>query len=252
MTAPARVIVFAVGAFLLAGAYVVVAHDLATTQAPAEAYGALLTGLALDERGTRNVVAAVLFDLRPSDTLGEALALFVASAGLQLVLRGMLGEQRRPLPRTSIPGRRVPVTSDAVATITLALVTPIVALAAYLSLRGHLSVGGGLQGGAVASSALAALFLAGRYRAQRRIASEERLDHLEALSVGGYVLVGLLGLVVGAAFFDNVLPLGVPGTLVSSGTIQVLSIIVAIEAGAAVVLVISELQEEPLEREGGP
>lgn len=252
MSEGARRTSFAAGAALLALVFGVVAVDLPGLVQADGAYGELLAGIAVEERGSLNAVAAVLFDLRPSDTLGEALALFVASAGLQLVLRGLAGERERALPRTSLPGRTVPVTSDAVRTIALTLVLPLVALAVFLSVRGHLSVGGGLQGGAVASSALAALFLAGRYRAQRRIAPEERLDHLEALSVGGYALVGVAGLVVGAAFLENVLPLGAAGALVSSGTIQVLSVLVAIEAAAAVVLVVAEIQEEPLEREGGP
>jgi multicomponent Na+:H+ antiporter subunit B len=72
------------------------------------------------------------------------------------------------------------------------------------------------------------------------------------VSVGGYTVVGLAGLVLGAAFLENVLPVGVTGALLSGGTIQLLSVLVAIEAAAAVVLVIAEIQEEPLDREVGP
>jgi multicomponent Na+:H+ antiporter subunit B len=251
VTASRRLLVFATGALLLASAVGWAGVELSGLDR-SPGYGCALTTIAVEERGVRNVVAAVLFDLRPSDTLGEALALFVASAGLQLVLRGMVGERRRDVPRPGVPGRSVPATSDAVRVVALGLVFPLVALALFLSLRGHLSIGGGLQGGAVAASALAALFLAGRYGTQRRFATEQRLDHLEALSIGGYVVVGLVGLVVSAAFLENLLPLGVPGELLSTGTIPVLSLLVAIEAAAAAVLIIEEIQEEPLEREDGP
>jgi multicomponent Na+:H+ antiporter subunit B len=251
MTGRPRLLLFLLGATGLAGVLLAAFVGLpGALGAPGE-YGDLLATIGLEERGAVNVVSAVLFDLRPSDTLGEALALFVASAGLQLVLRGVVGEQRRPSPRVSVPGRRVVPTSDAVRSLALGLVVPLGALGVFASVRGHLSVGGGLQGGALVSSALATLFLAGRYRAQRRLAPESRLDHLEALSVGGYVVTGLVALALGAAFLENVLPVGVPGALVSTGTIQVLSVLVAIEAAAAVVLLLREIQEEPFEREGG-
>jgi multicomponent Na+:H+ antiporter subunit B len=250
MTGRGRGVVFALGALLLGTVLVTALMDLPGSGADRGGYGDLLATIGYEERAAVNSVSAVLFDLRPSDTLGEALALFVASAGLQLVLRGLAGEDRRRLPRVAVAGRRAPVTSDAVRTLALGLVTPLAAFAIFVSLRGHLSVGGGLQGGALASSALATIFLAGRYRAQRRIAPEEHLDHAEAVSIGGYTVVGLAGLVVGGAFLENILPVGVTGALLSSGTIQLLSLLVAIEAAAAVVLVLTEIQEEPLEREG--
>jgi multicomponent Na+:H+ antiporter subunit B len=247
-----RSVVLAVGAVAFGGGLLVAFVGLPGLLDAPGVYGDRLASLGLQERSSVNAVAAVLFDLRPSDTLGEALALFVASAGLQLVLRGLEGERHRELPRTSVPGRASPMTSDTVRTVALTLVAPLAAFAVFVSVRGHLSIGGGLQGGAIASSALVTLFLAGRYRAQRRIAPESRLDHWEALSVGGFTVVGLAGLVLGAAFLENVLPVGVTGALLSGGTIQLLSVLVAIEAAAAVVLVIEEIQEEPLHREVGP
>jgi multicomponent Na+:H+ antiporter subunit B len=250
MTGGVRGAVFGLGAAALATLLLVASVGDPGTGADPGGYGELLATIGFEERAAVNAVSAVLFDLRPSDTLGEALALFVASAGLQLVLRGLAGEDHRRLPRVAVPGRSAPVTSDATRTVALGLVMPLAAFAVFVSLRGHLSVGGGLQGGALASSALATLFLAGRYRAQQRIAPEERLDHAEAVSIGGYTVVGLAGLVLGSAFLENVLPTGVAGALLSSGTIQVLSVLVAIEAAAAVVLVLAEIQEEPLEREG--
>jgi multicomponent Na+:H+ antiporter subunit B len=250
MTGRGRGLVFALGAAALATMLLVALVGFPGSGVDPGGYGGLLATIGLEERAAVNAVSAVLFDLRPSDTLGEALALFVASAGLQLVLRGLADEDRRERPRMAVPGRAAPVTSDAVRTVAIGLVMPLAAFAVFVTLRGHLSVGGGLQGGALASSALATLFLAGRYRAQRRIAPEARLDHAEAISVGGYTVVGLAGLVLGGAFLENVFPTGVAGALLSSGTIQLLSVLVAIEAAAAVVLVLAEIQEEPLEREG--
>jgi multicomponent Na+:H+ antiporter subunit B len=213
-------------------------------------YAALLVDLSVQQRSP-NAVSGVLFDLRSSDTLGEALALFAASAALQMVLRGLPGEATRHRPRRAAPGRSAPPTSDAVRATALAFVLPTVAYAVYVAVRGHLGVGGGLQAGAVAVTALAMVFLAGRYRDQRAFAPDRPLDLGEAISMGGYVLLGLAAMVAGASFLGNVLPLGALDELVSSGTILALSLLVTIEAGAAVVLIVAELQEEPLERVGG-
>ncbi|GGI04601.1 hypothetical protein GCM10011354_09910 [Egicoccus halophilus] len=233
---------------MLALAFVVGLVDLAPATSADSDLAAALVELAVEQRSP-NTVSGVLFDLRATDTLGEALALFAASAGLQLVLRELPGEQRRSEPRSGAPGREAPPTSDAVRAAALALVVPTAVFAVYVTFRGHLGLGGGLQAGALAVTALALVFLAGRYRAQRHFAPDRQLDILEAVSLGGYVVVGLAGLVVAGAFLANVLPLGVLGELVSSGTILALSLLVAIEAGAAVLLIVAEVQEEPLERE---
>lgn len=252
MSTGTRTVVASLALLGVAAALVIAMIDLPGAGEYVGPYGQLLASLAVTEGRGSNAVTAVLFDLRPLDTLGEALALFVASAGLQLVLRHVPGQQQREVPLSSLQSRRLPPRSDAIRAVTLGFVAPTGALAIFLTLRGHLSVGGGLQGGALAATALALLFLAGRYRAQRSIASDTLLDVAEAVSLAGYVTVGMAGLAVGAAFLENVLPLGAAGTLLSAGTIPVLSALIALEAAAAVLLVVAEIQEEPIEMEGQP
>jgi multicomponent Na+:H+ antiporter subunit B len=242
-----RLVLFALGASVLTVAAVVATGDLLSATSADSDLAAALVEASIQQRSP-NAVSGVLFDMRATDTLGEALALFAASAGLQLVLRERPEERQRSEPRGSTSGRAVPPTSDAIRAAALALVVPTAVFAIYVTFRGHLSLGGGLQAGGLAVTALALVFLAGRYRAQRRLAPDRYLDVLEAVSLGGYVGVGLVGLAVTGAFLANVLPLGGLGELVSSGSILVLSFLVAIEAAAAVVLVVAEVQEEPLER----
>jgi multicomponent Na+:H+ antiporter subunit B len=211
-------------------------------------YARTLGELAIDRRAL-NTVSGVLFDLRSLDTLGEALALFAAAAGLQVVLSEQQGEGRTDVPRAGRPDRSTPPTSDAVRTIALAFVPPVTALALVVTFRGHLGVGGGLQGGSLGLAALALVFLGGRYQAQRRLAPDAVLDVEETVGIGGYVALGLVGLAVGGSLLANVLPLGTPGRLLSAGTIAILSLLIAIEARAALLLIVTEAQEEPLERE---
>lgn len=239
-----------VGASCAAVAFVVgsAVGDLASLSGSGTAYAERARD-AVAEVGAVNTVTGVLFDLRALDTLGETLALFAAAAGVRLSLRELPGERRRPQPRRDAPGRAAPATSDALRAVPLALVPLVVGFAALLTLRAHLGVGGGLQGGALAVAALVLVFLAGRYRTQRRLAPDPYLEIEEAVGVGGYVVVGLVGLVLGGAWLADVLPAGTPGTLRSGGTLVLLSALVAIESRAALLTVTAETQQEPLETE---
>ena len=55
-------------------------------------YGDMMNSLAPYERHVTNVVAAINFDYRGLDTLGEEFMLFTAVSGLVLLLRGARGE----------------------------------------------------------------------------------------------------------------------------------------------------------------
>jgi multicomponent Na+:H+ antiporter subunit B len=245
----ARLGIFTVAAVVLGAAMVVGVVDLPPGGSADGPYARAVIERALD-RHALNTVTGVLFDLRALDTLGEALALFAAAAGLQLALRELPGEHQEGSTRRAASDRDVPSTSDAVRTVSFAVVPALVALAAVVTLRGHLDVGGGLQGGGLALAALAMVFLGGHYRSQQRLAPHRLLDTEEAVGVGGYALVGLGGLLLGDALLENVLPLGSPGQLLSAGTIGLLSLLVAVEARAAMAVILSEVQEEPFEQEG--
>ncbi len=246
--AATRTGIFLVAASVLGVALVHGVLGLPTDATADGPYARTLAELAIGQRSL-NTVSGVLFDLRSLDTLGEALALFAAAAGLQVVLSEHEGEGRVPTPRYARPGRTAPPTSDAVRTIALAFVPFVTALALVVTLRGHLGVGGGLQGGALGLAALALVFLGGRYQAQRRLTPMAALDAEETVGIGGYVALGLAGLAVGGSLLANVLPLGTPGQLLSAGTIGVLSLLIALEARAALLLIVIEAQEEPFERE---
>ncbi len=248
----ARLGLFLTAGLVLGAGLVVGIADLPAGSSAEGPYARALTELAVERRAL-NAVAGVLFDLRSLDTLGEALALFAAAAGLQLTLRGLPGEDDddgEVDARRGASDRRIPETSDAVRTLSFALVPALAGLAAIVTLRGHLVPGGGLQGGALALAALAMIFLGGHYRSQQRLAPDTLLEVEEAVGAGGYALVGLVALFVGGALLENVLPLGTPGQLLSAGTVGVLGILVALEARAALGVILTEVQEEPFEREG--
>jgi multicomponent Na+:H+ antiporter subunit B len=97
------------------------------------------------------------------------------------------------------------------------------------------------------------VFLTGRYLAYRRVNPVALIDLAKGIGVGAYVVVGLLGVIVGSAFLVNLLDTGTTGDVVSGGIIPLLSLSVGAGVAAAIVLIVSEFLEQTLliHRRGG-
>lgn len=100
------------------------------------------------------------------------------------------------------------------------LVLPItLVLGAYIILHGHLSPGGGFQGGVLIAGAVAILYVAyGSIKVKEEF-NTKRFKISEDLGALGFVFLGTLGLIYGTSFFGNVINRGAIGKLYSSGTI---------------------------------
>lgn len=110
---------------------------------------------------------------------------------------------------------------DSIVTSCANLVLPIcLVLGFYVILHGHLSPGGGFQGGVLIAGAVAILFLAYGGNILGKVFNSNRLKLSENIGALGFVLVATLGLVYGGTFFNNyIAQSGEPGQLYSSGTI---------------------------------
>jgi multisubunit Na+/H+ antiporter MnhB subunit len=110
---------------------------------------------------------------------------------------------------------------DSIITSCASLVLPIcLTLGAYVILHGHLSPGGGFQGGVLIAGAAAILFVAYGSELIKKTFSSARLKFAENVGALGFVLVATLGLVYGGSFFGNfIAKTGALGQLYSSGTI---------------------------------
>ena len=75
----------------------------------------------------------------------------------------------------------------------------------YVIAHGHLTPGGGFQGGAVAASACAMVLVAFGSKWTFDKIKEKRLSVFESIGAVGFIGVALLGLVFGVAFFHNFL-----------------------------------------------
>jgi multicomponent Na+:H+ antiporter subunit B len=198
-------------------------------------YGSILNAVAPGERHVSNVVASVVFDYRGVDTLGEEFILFGSVMGVALLLR----EIREPKSRAVDEVR-----SDAVRLLGLAFVAALLVLGLAVVAHGYLTPGGGFQGGVVLAAAFALVYLAGEYRAYRRLTSVRVVDLVEGTGAGGYAAIGIVSLLLGTAYLHNFGPLGTAGTLAAGGSIPFLNAASALEVAAAFVLLFTEFLEE--------
>jgi multicomponent Na+:H+ antiporter subunit B len=208
--------------------------------------GTRISHEAVTQRHAANVVASVVFDYRGFDTLGEEFILFAAVVGVALLLRAQREEADRP-PTDEAPDRHTPPSSDAVRELALALIAPAVLFGLYVVAHGHLTPGGGFQGGVVLATAPLLLYLGGLYPGFRRLTPESAIEAAEGTGAGGYVIVGVVGMIAGSSFLQNVWPLGTATRLLSAGTIPILNLVVGVAVAAGFVFLLSEFLEQTLE-----
>ena len=101
------------------------------------------------ETGAANMVTAVLADYRGYDTLGETAVIFAAGLGCLVILAA--AGARPDLPTA---GMSHPFGSVVLDAATRALVPVVLLFAVYVLIHGHISPGGGFQGGVLFGSGL--------------------------------------------------------------------------------------------------
>ena len=183
--------------------------------------------------GAANIVTAIVVTYRGLDTLGEVTVLFISAAIVGLVLA--LG--RAPTNAPSQP--RAPV-SELLSTGSRALTPLILLLGVYVFVNGHLTPGGGFQGGAIVASGMLLLLLADPLKQF----SHQLISVLESLSGLLFVGIGVLGVLLAGGFLDNrLLPIGTLGELFSAGVIPVIYSLIGLKVGAEFSSMLASLSE---------
>lgn len=203
-------------------------------------YGDVIARLTVYERHATDVVNAINYDYRAFDTLGEEFILFTAVLGVAMLLRR---DEKAPVK----PAGKVADTqrlSAAVRLTTLPAVLTTVVFGLYIGLHGQLTPGGGFQAGVILATAPMLIYLSENTEAFRRITSHAAAEIIEAVGAGGYALIGLAALIVGAPLLTNFLPLGTTGDVFSSGTIALISATVGVEVTCSFLMVMYAYLEE--------
>jgi multicomponent Na+:H+ antiporter subunit B len=187
------------------------------------------------ELGAPNVITGILLTYRGFDTLGEVAVLFMVAAGLGLVL-GDSTRRRDAVPAES--GAIVPSTE--LVRNGAAILFPLISIfAAYIIMNGHLSAGGGFQGGAIIASSVMLLLLAN----PEYLVDHDFLGVTESLAGVLYVLTGIAGLIFAGGFLDSrMLPLGQFGAFFSAGAIPIISVLLGIKVGCELSVIIDRFR----------
>lgn len=127
--------------------------------------------------------------------------------------------------------------SEIVNMISRKLTPYILLFGLYLISYGHLSPGGGFQGGVVLASGVILLFLSRGTTSVEKIFPEERLGLAEMGMFSLFILMGIGGLIAGEYFLGNFLWLGRAGEVPSAGFIFFLNIIIGLKVGAGIILI---------------
>ena len=203
------------------------------------------------ELGAANLVTAVVVTYRGLDTLGEVTVLFISAAGVGLLLRRTRRKQdddkdlaiddlERGDRAEETAGVHKPA-SEIVETATELLLPMVILFGVYVFMNGHLSPGGGFQGGAIIASGTMFMLLA---------LPESHISRLmiavtESLSGFSYVVIGVLGVIFAGGFLDNrFMDLGTYGDLFSAGAIPLIYTFVGLKVGFELSAVLDRFRKE--------
>jgi multicomponent Na+:H+ antiporter subunit B len=239
MTRDGRLVLFLLAALALAGLYAAAVADLPPFGGGFHPYRdrAVAAGGA---HATANVVSAVNYDQRAIDTFGEETILLGSVIGAAALLRPSSEErERRAEPDETLVSEAVRFAGYLLLPVTLLIGVDVV-------VHGHLTPGGGFQGGVVLGTAVHLLYLTGDYRALERLRPVPLYAGGEAVGTAAFATIGLAGMIAAGAFLANALPFGTFGSLLSAGTVPLLNMAVGVEVASGVVVLLAVFFEQAL------
>ena len=192
---------------------------------------------------TASVVSSVNFDQRGFDTLGEESIFFASAIGAAALLRPSKEEREQ---RQDSSGRvgHVMASTRFVGYVLF----PLTLLVGFdVIAHGHLTPGGGFQGGVVLATGLHVLYVTGRYDALEALRPVTAFEHGEVMGALLFAGLGFAGVGVSGSFLANLLPVGVFGAFLSAGTVEVLNFAVGVEVSCGVIVLLSHFFEQAIE-----
>jgi len=176
--------------------------------------------------GAGNIVTAVVLAFRGFDTLLELTILFTAATAAGLVL----GKPRADATHDPQAGFILRAGAD--------LLFPLlVVVGLYIILHGHLTPGGGFQGGVV----LAAAFFIPVLARPGTTLDHHAISLIEGLAGASFIFIGLLAMFGGEAFLTPLMGKGELGMLFSAGTLPLLYLAVGLKVGSELAGLLAQL-----------
>jgi len=177
-----------------------------------------------------NVITAIVVNYRGFDTLGEVSVLFLASLGLGSILyrKHKEGEEEVAILKPS---------SQLIQAGSKLIFPAILVLGAYVFIHGHLTPGGGFQGGAIIATGFLLMMMAYKdYKVSHNV-----LMWVESLAGIAFAGIGIVGLLVSHSFLENFLAIGNLNALFSGGIIPIIYVAVGFKVAAELTGVLDTL-----------
>ncbi len=147
-----------------------------------------------------NMVTAVLADYRGFDTMFETVVIFIAGIAIIAILKRAGSEAEKPVRKRK---NEVAAEPDLIVTHTVRLLVPVIQLFAfYVLAHGHVSPGGGFQGGVIMGASFILVALAWDLPKAMDRLSVDRAIMLAGVGILIYAGIGLLSMMLGGEFLD--------------------------------------------------
>jgi multicomponent Na+:H+ antiporter subunit B len=189
------------------------------------------------ETGAINLVSAIYLGFRAFDTLGETIVLLVAISGTISIIshsgitlaKGFGNE----LSKTIISNENIGTLrrTELVDVVTSKLGPIVLLFGFYVMLYGHLSPGGGFQGGVVIASGIVFISLGSKTDSSTKLQEASVLSRIEAVGFLFLIMASISGIFLKTGFLGNPL---LNTNLPPVSFIIILNIIIGLKVGAGI------------------
>ncbi|MCR5469149.1 MAG: hypothetical protein K6F37_09325 [Lachnospiraceae bacterium] len=187
----------------------------------------------LEETGAVNIVTGMILDYRAFDTLGESHVLFLATIAVLVLLRVDDDSPGHEILMEQAADRFHEPKNDIILQTAAKFLVPIIFIfGIYVILCGHLGPGGGFSGGAIIGAGLILYLTAFGFNKTERFFTAKTQKIMSVSALGCYSLCKSYSFYTGANHIESIIPLGIPGTILSSGLILILNICVGVVVSA--------------------
>ncbi len=179
-----------------------------------------------EETGVINTVTGMILSYRGFDTFGETCVLFIAATCVIVLLR----RNEEEIENEKETDWQYEPKPDLILQKVTKLIVPVIFLFGfYIILNGHLSPGGGFSGGATIGAGLILYVTTFGFHRTQRFFSEKTYDIVKVTALCLYSVTMIYYFYTGANMLKNIIPLGTPGNILSSGMILPINIFVGLE-----------------------
>lgn len=181
----------------------------------------------LEDTGAVNIVTGMILSYRAFDTFGETNVLFIAASCVMILL--MVSEEKL-LKQEKKNDRRYEPKNDVILQTVAKVLCPVIFMFGfYVMVNGHLSPGGGFSGGAMTGAGLILYVSAFGFEKTERFFNEKVYKLVKVGSLCTYGVMITYYFIMGANGWENHIPLGKAGAILSAGLILPINICVGLE-----------------------